>query len=310
MNMSLNLNSIESQSFNIFNRIYSILKNEFRLLNFNNLKVSKIFHMNSESFNPLDFIQDFNPLQPYGEHILKKDLIIGNFKGLKDSKIVISKYDIFTLILDEIKEIFRIPYHCKFSINFIVSGLETPYLIYKVENEIPLSRIDFSSLSENPLGTNPLFLTEIRRLFCFRYLMCLTCNNESRINVIIKQPKRRILIDTGLSSNIYIPICSLEHSYVSESNSKFVNKLLKSSDTKIDKTVIKKWFNDDEEIVYNTIKGLLEGINFTELKIQINDIIQKYLKELREKDADVKQFRSVECLIYWNNSVIERIRNY
>jgi hypothetical protein len=251
------------------------------------------------------------------QYTLKKDLITDSFKALKDSKVNLIKYDAFTLILDEIKEIFRIPYHPKISgfIEIEDKSVKSSILVllYKTENEIPLSSA--LTLAEDSTEAkvetfSPLFLTEIRRLFCFRYLMCLTCNNESRINVIIKQPKRRILIDTGLSSSIYIPICSLEHSYVSESNSKFVNKLLKSSDTKIDKTVIKKWFNNDEEIVYNTIKGLLEGINFTELKLQVNDIIQKHLRELREKDADVKKFRSVEFLLLWVNTIIERIRNY
>jgi hypothetical protein len=259
----------------------------------------------------------------YGLHRCKinnTNKLEDRYKFIYNSKeyiIRILKFDIFILILDEIKDYFKIPHSEKAKAVIEKDGIKIPVIISLYKNEIGINifnNTEDEGLSIKNLYNCPSFVSEIRRLFAFRFIMCLNSNNESRIEVITKKLNSKFVLDAGLSREVYTPICIRESSYF---NSKtFSHKILKADSTDIPDTVIEKWFDKSHELVYETIQNLTTGIDFIKFKIMLVDIIQKHIKEVRDeyhKDKSVdnfKKMRSVESLIWWSNAVSERIRQF
>jgi hypothetical protein len=144
--------------------------------------------------------------------------------------------------------------------------------------------------------------------------MCLHSILESKIDIIIKKISPKVIIDILPSREIYIPICVRESSYLNSTN--FSDKILKAELTEIPKTVIEKWFDNSNELVYDSIKDFLTGVDFIKFKSQIVDIIQRYIRESREEyhsnisKENLQKIRNVESLIWWSNAVSERIRQF
>lgn len=235
----------------------------------------------------------------------------------KEYVIRVLKYDIFILILDEVKDYFKIPHTEK--VKAIIDNI--PVLISPFRNEISIGKFNdeyddkiHGVLKLSYLKDCPSFMNEIRRLFAFRFIMCLSSNTESKIDVIIKKVNNKITIDSNLNKETYIPICSRESSYLNSSS--FTDKIIKADSTSIPETVIEKWFDTSHELAYETIQNLLFGIDFIQFKIMLMNIIQKHIKEVREEYhsdktvENLKKVRSVESLIWWSNAVSERIRNF
>jgi hypothetical protein len=247
-----------------------------------------------------------------------------------NSDFQIMKCDIFNLILDELKQEFKIPFAQKTRI--LDSKNKNEIMIYKMDKDfIKLSDFDFKSDKD----INPSFLYNLRRLFIFRYLMCLSSNNESSVYVKITEKENKIL---G-TIKTYTPIVFKEISYERESASELSDKILKADYTRIPKNVIDKWFRNssnlsnqkdseesNEELLYRMIKEFVLDIDIFELKDRIRKKIQKYLKEYKDKRTLESGLRSVpepmslksleskikhiEALLWWNNAVYERIRHY
>jgi hypothetical protein len=239
-----------------------------------------------------------------------------NYEG-KEHIIRIMKYDIFILILDEIKGYFKIPYTTK--LKAYINGL--PVLVSLYRNEININKFNSNDIHEvyGPLNIKSLknsasFMNEIRRLFAFRFIMCLSSNTECKIDVIVKKLNNKLFMNNILDTNTYLPICIRESSYLNSSN--FSDKIIKADSTNIPLTVIEKWFEGSKEIAYETIQNLLFGTDFTKFKMMLVDIIQKYIKDVREeyhcdKTTDkLRKVRDVESLIWWANAVSERMRNF
>lgn len=234
----------------------------------------------------------------------------------KEYVIRVLKYDIFILILDEVKDFFKIPHSEK--IKALINGL--PVLISPYRNEINISKFNteyndeiYGQLKIKSLKECASFMSEIRRLFAFRFIMCLSSNNECKIDIIIKQLKSKLFFDNH-DNNTYLPICLKESSYLNSTN--FTDKIIKADSTNIPDTVVEKWFDGSKELVYENIQKLITGIDFTKFKMMLIDIIQKYIKDVREEyhsdktSENLKKVRDVESLIWWANAVSERMRNF
>lgn len=239
----------------------------------------------------------------------------------KEYTIRILKYDIFILILDEIKDYFKIPHSEKCKALIFKNGVLTPVLVSIYQKEINISQFNenftdefYGKLSVEKLKECSSFMFEIRRLFAFRFIMCLSNNTESKIDIIIKKISPKITLDNIVNKEIYIPTCLRESSYLNSTS--FSDKILKAELTDVSKIVIEKWFDNSYEIFYETVQSLLIGIDFTRFKMMIIDIIQKYIKETREEfhkhncKENLQKVRDVESLIWWSNAVSERIRQF
>lgn len=207
----------------------------------------------------------------------------------KEHCIKILKYNDFILILDEFKKFFKIPYASK----FIAILNSHKYIAVKCDDEVLLKDMDIETLFNCSS-----FLNEIRRVFIFRYIMCLGSNNDSKIDVQMKK------IKIGLNTTIlYIPVCSKEVNYKTEFN---------SESNHIPKVLVEKWFDDKYELVYDTIKEMLADVDIDKFKIFMKDVIFNHIKSIRnsEEKDDIKRLRELESLIWWCNAVYDRMRDY
>ena len=158
---------------------------------------------------------------------------------------------------------------------------------------------NIKNLDYNELISNQMFINEIRKLFIFRYLVCLTCNNESKIDVIIKKNKSLYIQQT-----IYIPVTFKDTGYKTEFDSQTNN---------IPKTIIEKWFDNEERVLYEMMNEMVSTLN-SNYSSEIRDIFQKYIVEERKKinREDVHflhKVKELDGLVWWSNAIVDRIRN-
>jgi hypothetical protein len=143
-------------------------------------------------------------------------------------------------------------------------------IITKYENDIPYENF-FETHSKKSLS--PGFIKEMQRLYVFRFLVCLNCNYENRIE-----------IRTGMGA--HFPISCRENTYSLDPV---------DSASRIPKNVIKEWFENNDEMVIDVAKDMLSvASDITMFKFHISDNIRKY-----EKGK----------YISWVNSIYDRIRN-
>jgi hypothetical protein len=151
------------------------------------------------------------------------------------------------LISDEFKSLFKVPQTGMHKATF--SGTEC--IIQRTIDDIPLDKY----LEKTPKNKiTPLFYSEIRKIFAFRWLMCLNCNYENKLDV---------RVDGGSA----FPISCKETTFSLDGD---------KNACRIPKNVLKEWFENKEEIFQDTVKELLNDRDPNYLKIEIVKIINKY----------------------------------
>ncbi len=178
-------------------------------------------------------------------------LIVWEWKNnkLELTPIRILKYkDDIPFIIEEFKRIFHIPITGKHK----AMVKEQECIITSYINDIPYE-IYFETHSIPYISDS--LKKEIQKLYIFRYLVCLNCNYENRIE--IRQPT---IYDT-------YPISCRE-----------VKFSLSSDDNacRLPNNVVKDWFDNDHYKVIKIAKEMIAGFDITMLKFKMGDIIRKY----------------------------------
>jgi len=96
---------------------------------------------------------------------------------------------------------------------------------------------------------------DIQRLYVFRYLVCLNCNYENRIE--IRQPT--------IYDVFPISCQEIKFSLSSDNNA-----------CRLPNNVVKDWFDNDHYKVVEIGKEMLKNFDITMLKFKMGDIIRKY----------------------------------
>lgn len=211
----------------------------------------------------------------------------------KEIRVRVYNYKHIIGIINEVKKLFNIPSYP--ILRCIINGNEQ-YLVKK-ENDI----YNIKTLNYKELISNPSFVFELRRLFIFKHLMCLTCNNESRIEVKIKSFKTLIH-----DNKVYTPLSYKESCFKALSNFR---------STFMPKTITEKWFDNNDELVYDMIISTLKSIDIAQFKLLLKDEVQKYIQKervsLNKEDARfTAKLKDIESLVWWSNAVLEKIRDY
>lgn len=155
--------------------------------------------------------------------------------------------DYVPLIADDLKKLFTIPRIGKHKAIF----KKSPCILTRYSNLKPLEEF----LEENKGNSlPPSFRQEIKRLFAFRYLICLNCNYINKIEVKVTK------------TDCY-PVSSIETTF----------SLNPDSDvSRIPKNILKEWFESSEDNLYATCKELIDGRDLSFLKFRIEEIVRKY----------------------------------
>jgi hypothetical protein len=178
-------------------------------------------------------------------------------------KILRYKNDI-PIIIDECKPLFGIKKVGKHKA--ILKSV--PIILIRYQGDISLKRYLIDTML-TPEKTGKYFIEEIRKVFAFRWLMCLNNNFENTIEV-----------RTGVGINY--PISCRENTFNYDSS---------SVSTRIPKTIIHTWFENKDELVDTTISILIKEKDLSVLRFEIQKIIKKFDKHL----------------ISWNNSIFEKL---
>lgn len=155
--------------------------------------------------------------------------------------------DDIPLIVEELKKIFMIPTVGKHK----ASLKDELCIITKYENDIPYENF-FETHSKK--GLSPGFIKEMQRLYIFRFLVCLNCNYENRVE--IRQS----------SSGIY-PISCREAKFALSSD---------NNACRLPNNLVRDWFNNDHYNAIMLAKEMIDDFDITLLKFKLGDIIHKY----------------------------------
>jgi hypothetical protein len=178
-------------------------------------------------------------------------------------KILKYKNDI-PIIIDECKPLFGIKKVGKHKATL----KSFPVILIRYQGDISLKRY-LSDTMMTPDKTGKYFIEEIRKVFAFRWLLCLNNNFENTIEV-----------RTGAGINY--PISCRENTFNYDSS---------SVSTRIPKTIIHTWFENKEELLDKTISSLVKDKDLSVLRFEIQKIIKKFDKQL----------------ISWNNGIFEKL---
>jgi hypothetical protein len=224
---------------------------------------------------PIKFTWDGSDIGPIDKHIYscvksEDDHILyiwtKNQKGepkLIPVKILRYKNDI-PIIIDECKFLFGIKKVGKHKATL----KSIQILLIRYQGDISLKRY-LSDTMLTPEKTGKYFIEEIRKVFAFRWLLCLNNNFENTIEV-----------RTGVGINY--PISCRENTFNYDSS---------SVSTRIPKTIIHTWFENKDELVDTTISTMIKEKDLSVLRFEIQKIIKKFDKHL----------------ISWNNSIFEKL---
>lgn len=141
-------------------------------------------------------------------------------------------------------------------------------VIVRYQGDISLKRY-LNDMLLTPEKTGKYFIEEIRKVFVFRWLMCLNNNWENTIEV-----------RTG--SGINYPISCRENTF---------NYDASSLSTRIPKTIMNIWFDGSEDMIDIITQSFLKDKDLSVLRFEIQKIINKFDKQL----------------ISWNNSIFDKI---
>jgi hypothetical protein len=242
---------------------------------FNELKLSLEPNIKIPS---LKFIWDGSDIGPIDDHIYscqksEDDHILAlwtkNQKG--ESKLVLTKIlkykNEIPIIIDEMKPLFGIKKVGKHKAS--IRGF--PIILIRYQGDVSLKRyMNDSTFTPEKMGKS--FIQEIRRLFAFRSLVCLNNNYENTLEV-----------RTG--SGINHPISCRENNFNYDSCSKA---------TRIPRTIVRTWFEDDIGLAEESILNLIKDKDLSILRFDIQKIIMKFDKQL----------------ISWNNAIFEKMLTF
>jgi hypothetical protein len=168
------------------------------------------------------------------------------------------------IIIDECKPLFGLKKVGKHKA--MIRGI--PIVIIRYQGDISLKRY-LNDMLLTPEKTGKYFLEEIRKVFVFRWLMCLNNNWENTIEV-----------RTGAGINY--PISCRENTF---------NYDAASLSTRIPRTIINTWFEGKDDLVDSSIESLIKDRDLSVLRFEIQKIINKFDKQL----------------ISWNNGIFDKI---
>lgn len=141
-------------------------------------------------------------------------------------------------------------------------------ILVRYKGDISLKKF-FTMTLMKPSKMGKPFIDEIRKLFVFRWFMCLNNNFDNTVEV-----------RTG--SGINFPISCRENTFNYDPDDKA---------TRIPNTVMKHWFEDDEFLVDDCILNFVKDKDVCMLRFEIQKVIMKFDKQL----------------ISWNNSIFEKL---
>ncbi len=195
---------------------------------------------------------------------------------ISDTRFNLIKYkNEFGLILNKIKPYFNLIYNIFYKLE--LDG--NKYLMYKSINDISLLEFEkFNVNSKKIINSN---ITEIRKILVFNWLMCVNQNTLSEV-------KNNIRITTFSDNRVInfknISSCHLNliFNYFNESlefNNMYSKKYLTSGSKDLPKTIIKEYFDNSIELFYDYVCFIMDGIDPTNLKIELLKIVRKYNQE-------------------------------
>jgi len=168
---------------------------------------------------------------------------------LQLTPIRILKYkDDIPFIVEEFKRIFNIPATGKHKA--LIKN--EPCIITSYQNDIPYE--EYFETHSIPFISDSL-KRKIQELYIFRYLVCLNCNYENRIE--IRQPT--------IYDVFPISCREIKFSLFSDDNA-----------CRLPNNVVKDWFDNDHYKVITIAKEMIEDFDITMLKFKMGDIIRKY----------------------------------
>jgi hypothetical protein len=173
--------------------------------------------------------------------------------------------DSIPLITDESKSLFQIRQIGMHRATF----RDQECVITRFQNDVPY---DVFESSTDIKTLYPGFRVEIQRLYVFRYLMCLNCNNDSKIE---------IRYDTA---GLPFPVSCRETTFSMDPD---------VSVCRLPNTVMEKWFNNDMGRVFELAKEMIGDRDSISIKFKLQDIIRKY---------DNGKF------IGWVNAIFEKVK--
>jgi len=198
------------------------------------------------------------------DHILT--LITLNSKGVVKfvhAKILRYKNEV-PFIIDECKPLFGIKKVGKHKATL----KDVKVVLVRFQGDVSIKKY-FKDTGLDPTKSGSHFKQELRKLFAFRWLMCLNCNYENTVEV-----------RTGTGINH--PISCRENTFNYDSS---------SLATRIPKTIIKTWFDEDDALADETITELVKDKDPSILRFEIQKIISRFDKQL----------------ISWNNGIFDKI---
>lgn len=230
---------------------------------------------NAQKMKPIQLKWDGSDIGPIDENIydckqFENDHVLtlwyqtpkGEFK-LSQVKILKYKNEI-PIIVDECKQLFGLKKVGKHK----ASLKDNLIILIRYQGDVSLITY-FKNMSISYKNAGSPFIHEMRKIFIFRWFMCLVNNFENIIEV-----------RTGTAMNH--PISYRENNFNYDST---------SFCTRIPKTIIKKWFDNDELLVDSMITDFIKDKDISILRFEIQKIIMKFDKNL----------------ISWNNGIFERL---
>lgn len=206
--------------------------------------------------------------------------------------------DNIPLISDKAKFLFYLPqlkFH-KCSIN----GQQ--YLMTLSTKDITLNEYMKTKNVEDLLD---VFIDEVRRIFVYRWLMCFTKNTEE--NILVRSftfPKELNIVP---KYDLVFPMCFNENTYdpFAEIPKKAVKNSYNLEKSRIPNTIIKKWFNNDLDLVEETKLQLIGNKTALDVKYFIERII-KNINSLDESST-VSKVTAPQTYESWTNVIYERM---
>ncbi len=146
------------------------------------------------------------------------------------------------------------------------------------------------------------FIYEMMRLLAFRHLMCLKSNILNNIEVCLFDSSGPLVSASGTCAEASAPeditISRLDFP-ISVNEKNFTYDKFDTS-SRVPKTVVKIWFDNNDELLIRTVKDLLTDFGIKD-EHELKDKLIQCIKKLTRYDG---------FLVYWVNAIVENSRYY
>jgi hypothetical protein len=192
---------------------------------------------------------------------IKNETLSSDFEDNQISVKFTKLRNMIPLISDNVKFIYGMPY-----IGLHTCSIEgDSYLMINNQNITLLN--DY--MKNKDIDDLPdIFIEEIRKIFVYKWLMCITKNTENNIMV------RKF---TFPEDKKFKPKYDLV--YPISYNEMDIDETPDLSKSKISNAIIKKWFNDDENLVEEVKYQLLNNKTSKDVKLAMEKMAKKYKKD-------------------------------